>query len=131
MGSGKRMGSRLGSAGNTPFITGSAGRWSWEERVVDGRGKRGVVRVGGGWQRGGDIGREEGKERRVEGQARGEKGEVGRGKRDEGHRGACRRRAPWHGLLSFCCAGFDDWDFEGEGTSTNPEDRDYMSAEWW
>ena len=28
-------------------------------------------------------------------------------------------------------AGYDDWDFEGDGVSTNPEDRDYMSAEWW
>jgi len=28
-------------------------------------------------------------------------------------------------------AGYDDWDFEGDGASTNPEDRDFMSAEWW
>jgi len=25
----------------------------------------------------------------------------------------------------------DDWDFTGEGSSSNPEDRDFMSAEWW
>ena len=26
---------------------------------------------------------------------------------------------------------YDEWDFEGQSNSANPEDRDYMSAEWW
>jgi len=41
-------------------------------------------------------------------------------------------------VLVFSCddgcrarAGYNDWDFEGDGASTNPEDRDFMSAEWW
>ena len=28
-------------------------------------------------------------------------------------------------------SAYDDWDFEGQGYSSNPEDRDFMSAEWW